>query len=110
MQKITLKKTQELKQQFLDETFGKDVPKRNKRHYDYWLLKIGNLLADHREYMEVATKKAKQSGEFGDRFNLLYDQEYALENLRDDIQRWLWKRNWTFQDYQQQKLVLLNID
>jgi hypothetical protein len=110
MKKATLKHIKELESQFINETFGKDKPKRNKRHYEKWLNKIGEILTDHREYMDFATKKAQKTENFGANFNLIYDQEYALEYLRDDIQRWCYKRQWTFQDYQSYELIRLNID
>ena len=110
MKRATLKQIKELRQNFLDDTFGKDVPKRNSRHYDKWLKKIGVILTDHREFMSHKLEVCRINDRFPDNFNLVYDQEYALETLRDDIQRWYRKRDWTFSDHQFAKLVCLNID
>jgi len=110
MKKQTLKATKELTQEFLNDTFAPDLPKRNKKHYEKWILKVSNLLDLHRDYMTFKLDQCKKQNHFPENFNTLYDQEYALENLRDDIQRWCWKRDWTFQDFQQAKLVSMNID
>ena len=110
MKKATLKAIREIRQEFLNKTFGQAYPKRNKRHYEKWLNKINEMLTDHREYMDFATKKAQDSNNFGSNFNLIYDQEYALEELREDIQRYADRRDWTFSDYQSYELIRLNID
>jgi len=110
MKKATLKAIKEIRQEFLNETFGQSYPKRNKRHYEKWLNKIGAILTEHREYMDFVTKKAQETGNFGANFNLVYDQEFSLEDLIEDIQRYADRRDWTFQDYQSYELIRLNID
>ena len=107
---ITFKRIKELRQEFLNDTFAPDLPKRNKTHYEKWILKISNLLTAHRNFIVNKTNLCQRINKFPSNFNNLYDQEYELEVLRDDIQRWAWKRNWTFSDHTTHKLMINNID
>lgn len=110
MRQITFKKIKELRQEFLNDTFAPDLPKRNKTHYENWLVKICNLLTDHRNYIVDKTNQCRRDNHFPSNFNNVYDQEYDLEILRDDIQRWAWKKDWTLTDHYQAELIRLNID
>lgn len=108
--RATFKKIKELKQQFLDETYGPNVPKRSKKHFEKWIDQVTILLDNHKHFIKWKTEKCQQENNFPRNFNNVYDQQHDLELLLSTIYRGMWQRNWTHQDFQQAKLISMNID